>query len=267
MARIRTIKPEFPQSESMGRVSRDARLCFIMLWTIADDSGRLRGNSRMLASLLFPYDDDARKHIDSWLQELESEGCVTRYVIEGDTYLQVNGWALHQKIDKPSASKIPPPPDGSRILANVRESSPLDQGPKDQGEEGNGDSAEVEASPPAFTIPLVDKTEHPVTQAEVDQWTATYPAVDVPQQLREMRAWSLANPNQRKTARGVNAFIVRWLSREQDKGGGPRADIRSATVPGSGPDPELERIKAHRGAPIPAAVKEKMAALKGGVLQ
>lgn len=25
MARIRTIKPEFPQSESMGRVSRDAR--------------------------------------------------------------------------------------------------------------------------------------------------------------------------------------------------------------------------------------------------
>ena len=60
MARIRTIKPEFPQSESMGRVSRDARLCFVMLWTIADDSGRLRGNSRMLASLLFPYDDDAK---------------------------------------------------------------------------------------------------------------------------------------------------------------------------------------------------------------
>jgi hypothetical protein len=137
MARIRTIKPEFPQSESMGRVSRDARLTFIMLWTIADDSGRLRGNSRMLASLLFPYDDDARKHIDGWLQELETEGCITRYVIDGDTYLQVNGWAAHQKIDKPSASKIPPAPEGSRILANVRESSSEDQGPrtKDQGED------------------------------------------------------------------------------------------------------------------------------------
>ncbi len=46
MARIRSIKPEFPQSESMGNVSRDARLTFIQLWTLADDSGRLRGSSR-----------------------------------------------------------------------------------------------------------------------------------------------------------------------------------------------------------------------------
>ena len=67
MARIRTIKPEFPHSESMGRVSREARLCFILLWTIADDAGRLRGNSRMLASLLYPYDDDAKKQYpDGW---------------------------------------------------------------------------------------------------------------------------------------------------------------------------------------------------------
>ena len=73
MARIRTVKPEFPHSESMGRVSRDARLTFIMLWTIADDSGRLRGNSRMLASLLFPYDDDAPHLIDAWLDELDRE--------------------------------------------------------------------------------------------------------------------------------------------------------------------------------------------------
>ena len=104
------------------------------------------------------------------------------------------------------------------------------------------------------------------TRSRRPRWISGPPHTP-PSMSRKMRAWSLANPNQRKTARGVNAFIVRWLSREQDKGGGPRADIRSATVPGSGPDPELERIKAHRGAPIPAAVKEKMAALKGGVLQ
>src|SRR6478672_1250768 len=79
MARIRSIKPEFPQSESMGNVSRDARLTFIQLWTIADDEGRLRGNSRMLASLLYPYDDDAKRLIDKWLLELESQSCITRY--------------------------------------------------------------------------------------------------------------------------------------------------------------------------------------------
>lgn len=223
MARIRTIKPEFPQSESMGRVSRDARLCFIMLWTIADDEGRLRGNSRMLASLLFPYDDDAKKHIDSWLDQLSHEGCIDRYEIDGTSYLQVNNWREHQKIDKPSASKIAPPHAKSRTFATPRESSSLDQGSriKDQGEDQGSFCAEPQSDStldaPVITIPLVDKTEHPVSLVQLDEWTAAYPAVDVMQQLRNMRQWCLGNPAKRKTSRGVNAFIVRWLSDKQDK--------------------------------------------------
>ena len=50
-------------------------------------------------------------------------------------------------------------------------------------------------------------------------WSASFPAVDVPQALREMRAWLDANPDRRKTKRGMRAFVVRWLGREQDKGG------------------------------------------------
>lgn len=224
MARIRTIKPEFPQSESMGRVSRDARLCFIMLWTIADDEGRLRGNSRMLASLLFPYDDDAKKHIDSWLDQLSHEGCIERYEIDGASYLQVSNWREHQKIDKPSASKIAPPSAKSQTFANPLESSLLDQGSriKDQGEDQGTSCAEPPSdsthdAAPVITIPLVDKAEHPVSQAQLEEWVDAYPAVDVMQQLRNMRQWCLVNPAKRKTARGVNAFIVRWLSDKQDK--------------------------------------------------
>jgi hypothetical protein len=134
MARIRTIKPEFPQSESMGRVSREARLCFILVWTICDDSGRARASSRMLASLLYPYDEDAGKRIDGWLAELERENCIVRYEAEGNTYLEVRNWLNHQRIDKPSASKIPPFEESSRILANVRESS-CEEG---KGREGKG---------------------------------------------------------------------------------------------------------------------------------
>jgi len=140
MARIRTIKPEFPQSESMGRVSRDARLCFVLLWTLADDAGRLRGSPRMLASLLYPYDDDAKKLIEKWLAELHTERCIERYEVEGDSYIQVRQWLVHQKIDKPSPSKIPAPhgtpAEPSRAFANPREDSAADQG-RDQGEEGN----------------------------------------------------------------------------------------------------------------------------------
>ncbi|XZE18788.1 hypothetical protein SH449x_004093 [Pirellulaceae bacterium SH449] len=167
MARIRTIKPEFPQSESMGRISRDARLCFVLMWTIADDSGRLRGNSRMLASLLFPYDDDAPSLIDGWLKELEEEKCIVRYVADDRaSYVEIANWREHQKIDKPSVSKLPgpnssTPREDSRSLENVREASipsraRADQGPrtKDQGE----DQGEGEGSAPAHT-PLEGKSK------------------------------------------------------------------------------------------------------------
>lgn len=134
MSRIRTIKPEFPHSESMGAVSREARLCFIMLWTLADDSGRLRGNSRMLASLLYPYDDDAPEMIEAWLSELECQNCIVRYEVNGSKYLEVCNWLTHQKIDKPSRSKLPGIDEGSRILANPRECSSEDQ---DQDQDHN----------------------------------------------------------------------------------------------------------------------------------
>jgi hypothetical protein len=69
-----------------------------------------------------------------------------------------------------------------------------------------------------IAMPLIGGTEHPVSQAEVDQWAELYPAVDVPQVLREIKGWSLANPKKRKTKTGVNRFINAWLAREQNKG-------------------------------------------------
>ena len=149
MGRIRTIKPEFPQSESMGRISRDARLCFIQLWTLADDSGRLRGSSRMLASLLYPYDDDAKDLIDGWLDELDRNDCIRRYKVDGDSYIEICKWLIHQKIDRPTPSKIPPFDESSRVLASPRESSALDQG-RDQGRDlrtKEGEAPQAGAAP------------------------------------------------------------------------------------------------------------------------
>jgi len=137
MARIRTIKPEFPQSESMGRVSRDARLLFVMLWPICDDHGRTRAATRMLASLLFPYDDDAPSLIEGWLDELEDEGCIRRYIVEGSTYLEVCNWLFHQKIDRPSRPLFPRFDEGS---PKAREGSRrLVLGMEGKGEEGRGE--------------------------------------------------------------------------------------------------------------------------------
>ena len=107
MGRIRTIKPEFPQSETIGRLSREARLLFIQLWTFVDDSGRARAASRMLASHLYPYDEDAPSLIDGWMAELAAEGIVQLYEVGGNHYLQITNWLKHQRIDRPTPSKHP----------------------------------------------------------------------------------------------------------------------------------------------------------------
>ena len=73
--------------------------------------------------------------------------------------------------------------------------------------------------PSGILLPLNDNTYYDVPKESISKWREAYPAVDVEQQLKKMIAWLDANPKRRKTRRGINAFIVTWLSREQDKGG------------------------------------------------
>lgn len=71
-----------------------------------------------------------------------------------------------------------------------------------------------------ITLPLNTGEEHPVTQGEIDQWQDLYPSVDVPQALRSMKGWLIANRQKRKTKTGISRFVQAWLGREQDRGGG-----------------------------------------------
>lgn len=73
-------------------------------------------------------------------------------------------------------------------------------------------------SPTVAEIVLNDKSKAKITKAEVDEWKKLYPAVDVLQELRKMTAWCDANPTKRKTRKGIKAFIVNWLNKEQDRG-------------------------------------------------
>ena len=71
---------------------------------------------------------------------------------------------------------------------------------------------------PIITLTLNDKSEYGVDRIQVQEWQELYPAVDVVQELRKMKGWLNANPQKRKTRRGISRFINGWLSREQDKG-------------------------------------------------
>lgn len=70
--------------------------------------------------------------------------------------------------------------------------------------------------PPAAVLPLVDGTDFEISVETVAELSSLYPAVDVEQQLRNMRGWLLANPKNRKTKAGIMRFVNSWLSREQN---------------------------------------------------
>ncbi|MEU8744920.1 hypothetical protein OH540_07590 [Streptomyces sp. BPPL-273] len=109
MARIRTIKPEAFTSESLAEVTVAAERTFFGLFTQADDHGRHRDNAAIIAGLLWPLRaEHTSVHVEDDLQQLANAGLVCRYTgCDGRRYLHIVTWSEHQKIDKPSQSRLP----------------------------------------------------------------------------------------------------------------------------------------------------------------
>lgn len=108
--RIRTVKPEAWQDEKVGKVSRDGRLLFVVLITLADDEGRFRLLPSLILGHGYPYDSDAGRKLKGWLSELESVGLVVLYESEGVEYGALPSWQRHQRINRSADSILPPPP-------------------------------------------------------------------------------------------------------------------------------------------------------------
>ena len=79
--------------------------------------------------------------------------------------------------------------------------------------------AEPETASTQYVIlfPLNDGSDYGVTAEMVSEFVGLYPAVDVMQELRNMRGWLLNNPRNRKTRSGICRFINAWLSKSQNK--------------------------------------------------
>jgi hypothetical protein len=108
--RIRTIKPEAWQDERVGDLSHGARLLWLGLITMADDQGRLRELPTAIAGHVFPYDDISSAKLQRWLKEVTGSGMVVRYESGGKRYIAFPTWSEHQRIDRPSDSELPAPP-------------------------------------------------------------------------------------------------------------------------------------------------------------
>lgn len=111
MARIRTIKPEFFTSLAVASLPLEARLTFIGLWTHADDAGRCVDDPRLIKAAVWPLDDRVSADVEGDLKILTEASLIGRYKVRERSYIWVCNWGEHQRINRPTESKLPPPED------------------------------------------------------------------------------------------------------------------------------------------------------------
>jgi len=201
--------------------SLSARLLLIGLLNVADDEGNLERSPVQIKAKIFPCDNIK---VEPLVGELLSHGLIVEYGSDSKKYLHIKGFAKHQVINRKSKPRCPLYDESLNTHGVVRE----DSHQEGKGREGNGKDKEhvgaapngaLLASPIVLTLPLRDGSEFGVNQSLVSELEPLYPAVDVPQTLREMKGWLVGNPERRKTRSGARKFITSWLQREQDKHG------------------------------------------------
>jgi hypothetical protein len=153
MARKRMIHVEMFTNENFGTLSDTAKILFVGMISIADDSGRLKASPRYLKAMIFPYGDHEAGDIEAASKEIYDVKIANPYTHEGDRYAVLPKWDGYQKISHRTESKIPAPPEVSGMFAKVPEdvggavhSIGLDQ--SSLGE----DSLESKVSPPPITV-------------------------------------------------------------------------------------------------------------------
>ena len=221
----RIIKESVCSSDTIDQMSWFEECFFHRLWTACDDYGRMDARPAILKSKLFPLKDRlSLKDIQNALQKMVDIGCVRLYECDSKPYLYLPSWEVHQQV-RAKRSKYPSPEDACNhmISHDIKcARNPIQSESESESEiEANASCAEPEtaSTPPVILLPLNDGTDYPVSEEQCQEWAGLYPAVDVIQQLRNMKGWLIGNPGRKKTKRGIVRYITGWLAREQDRCG------------------------------------------------
>lgn len=120
-SRQRIIKPDFWIDEKLGLMPEATQLLYIGLWTIADDEGRMQYSLTRFAAVLQPYKKLSEKEMTKRIEPLLKASRVIVYRVGEQLYAWLPKFLIHQTIGHPTASKLPPFEEGSRVVMNPHE--------------------------------------------------------------------------------------------------------------------------------------------------
>jgi hypothetical protein len=228
MPRIRSLKPEHKTHRKVGPLSDRQYRLWVGMITEADDEGRLVADAEQLRALIFAYQPrTTAAHIAADLDRLSAVGLIRLYVVNDTTYADLPSWRDHQRVERPSPSKLPPycySSNDHRLLTEDSVKTPAgsegikDQG-EDQGEETPGRAAAAEPASPASPRARIrfDSRQGQIVgieQPDLERWRALYPAVDLDRETKKAGEWLTNHPERRRS--NIAQFLSNWFGREQD---------------------------------------------------
>jgi len=213
VARIRSIKPEFWDSESVGHASLRARLMFIAMWNWADDYGIGDATPIRLIGFAFPNDELAVADFPPLREEISERFGVVFYKHEGRPYYYVPSWEKHQRTEKRAKQRIPFPHDIENVemtdvSIKVAENPPPSSGKSGAGtgEQGNRGTGEE--------TPLSNKSDDlKINTENFDQFWALYPRREGKGQARTALKKALKKTDLPTILKAVDEYAS-WLRAE-----------------------------------------------------
>lgn len=113
MAKGRLLHKKICLSEQVNLLPNDtARLLYTWIIPHLDIDGRFYGDARRVKSTVFPLRAISDKSIERYLQKMEDLALIVRYETNGQVYMWMPTFSLHQTLrkDRERKSFIPPPP-------------------------------------------------------------------------------------------------------------------------------------------------------------
>lgn len=218
----RILKESICRSDEIDSLSWFEEVLFYRLIVNCDDYGRYDARLKIIKNTCFPLKDITEKDVEKALDKLSAVGLVRVYEAQGRPTLQLVTWEQHQNV-RAKKSKYPAF-DNTCIQMYSSEGKCFRNPIQSESNSESNAKGSSEPSPKApepladvEAIPLNNGEEYRLPQSDYEEFSRLYPGVDIKQEFRNMRGWSLKNPAKRKTARGVGRFINTWLSKEQDK--------------------------------------------------
>ncbi len=228
MARLyRTHMVAADERESVGALSDAAYRVWVALTLRADDAGRVRASAKQVRAWTWGLQEVARRteEAETALAELDAAGEIVRYEDKGEAFAYLAHWGEDQRIDHPTASRLPSPPEPSRALAPTLESSRKLASPRENSRdlaktpetsrklpldvEGDVEGSRTETPPANAGSPRPpDPDPAPAEVLDVEVVEDEPPAPPTPEPTKRPKAW--VSPAEIDAARPECVALETW---------------------------------------------------------